>query len=145
MGGQRVLSVKNPWAYLIMYHGKNIENRKNRSRYTGPLLIHASKISDLGAYNSKYIGENTETINRIFQELRERRGEIEKTNGHILGQIVMEGCVDTPPISPWAELGSPWYYLFSNPRPFSNPLPARGMLGLWPYPAQNLSSAGGEP
>jgi hypothetical protein len=39
----RVLSVRQPWAHLIVAGIKTIENRTWTTRYRGPLLIHASK------------------------------------------------------------------------------------------------------
>jgi hypothetical protein len=38
----KALSVKEPWASLIVFGGKNIENRTWRTNYRGPLLICAS-------------------------------------------------------------------------------------------------------
>lgn len=36
------LSVRQPWAWLIVHGWKNIENRSRRTNHRGPLLIHAS-------------------------------------------------------------------------------------------------------
>jgi hypothetical protein len=76
-------------------------------------------------------------MNKIFSELRERREEIEKSNGNILGQVTLADCVNNAPFNVWAEIGSPWYYCLENPMLFDKPLPARGMLGLWTYRAEN--------
>lgn len=45
----RVLSVQQPWAWLISYGPKSVENRTWRTAYRGPLLIHASLQIDLEA------------------------------------------------------------------------------------------------
>jgi hypothetical protein len=42
----KVLSVRQPWAYLIVEGYKDIENRKWRTSYRGPLLIHSSQAVD---------------------------------------------------------------------------------------------------
>lgn len=39
----KTLSVRQPWAWLIVNGYKNIENRSWSTDYRGPLLIHASK------------------------------------------------------------------------------------------------------
>ena len=39
----KALSLRQPWASLIIYGGKDIENRRWETKYRGPLLIHASK------------------------------------------------------------------------------------------------------
>jgi hypothetical protein len=76
----KVLSVKNPWAFLIIYYGKDIENRTRKTNYRGRIAIHASLKSDDGAYRSHYINP---AMNKIFDAIRERQAEIEKLNGHI--------------------------------------------------------------
>ena len=42
----KVLSVRQPWAWLIVAGHKDIENRKWYTNHRGPLLIHASKAMD---------------------------------------------------------------------------------------------------
>jgi hypothetical protein len=37
------LSIRQPWAWLIVNAGKDIENRTWPTRFRGPVLIHASK------------------------------------------------------------------------------------------------------
>jgi ASCH domain len=38
----RVLSLRQPWAWLVVNGYKDIENRSWRTNHRGPLLIHAS-------------------------------------------------------------------------------------------------------
>lgn len=40
---ERAISVRQPWAWLIVYAGKNIENRTWISNFRGPVCIHAAK------------------------------------------------------------------------------------------------------
>ncbi|MEQ1713838.1 MAG: ASCH domain-containing protein, partial [Hyphomicrobium sp.] len=39
----KVLSIRQPYPWLIFNGGKSIENRSWATSYTGPLLIHAGK------------------------------------------------------------------------------------------------------
>jgi len=39
----KALSVRQPWAWAILYAGKRIENRTWSTNYRGPLLIHAAR------------------------------------------------------------------------------------------------------
>jgi hypothetical protein len=39
----KALSIRQPWAWLILNAGKDIENRDWLTRFRGPFLIHASK------------------------------------------------------------------------------------------------------
>jgi len=41
----KILTVRQPWAWLIIHGGKNTENRTWRTSYRGPLLIQASSRS----------------------------------------------------------------------------------------------------
>ena len=38
----KILSIRQPWAHLIVRGSKNIENRSWPTRYPGPFLVHAS-------------------------------------------------------------------------------------------------------
>jgi len=42
----RILSIRQPWALLIVSGRKNIENRSRATPYRGPFLIHASQTID---------------------------------------------------------------------------------------------------
>lgn len=39
----KVLSLRQPWAWLVVHGGKTIENRRWNTRLRGPFLIHAAK------------------------------------------------------------------------------------------------------
>ena len=39
----KALSIRQPWAWAILYAGKRIENRTWSTNYRGPLLIHAAR------------------------------------------------------------------------------------------------------
>ena len=42
----KALTVRQPWAWATIYGGKDVENRRWRTAYRGPLLIHAGKNAD---------------------------------------------------------------------------------------------------
>jgi len=46
----KALSVRQPWAWLIVAGYKGIENRTWETRHRGPLLIHAGKTFDWPGY-----------------------------------------------------------------------------------------------
>jgi hypothetical protein len=37
----KALTMRQPWAWATIYGGKDVENRRRRTAYRGPLLIHA--------------------------------------------------------------------------------------------------------
>jgi hypothetical protein len=132
----KVLTVKNPWAYLIIFGGKDIENRVRKTNYRGRIAIHCSKESDRLAYMG--YGGNDPVLKKAFEEVCEKRAEIEKLNGKIIGTVEIYNC-SYPALtvqvsnSPWIEMISPWHYWLKNPEPLKEPISARGMLGLWNY------------
>jgi hypothetical protein len=42
-GTLKVISIRQPWASLIVLKGKDIENRSWRTTYRGPIFIHAAQ------------------------------------------------------------------------------------------------------
>lgn len=42
----KALTIRQPWAWATIYGGKDVENRRRRTAYRGPLLIHAGKNPD---------------------------------------------------------------------------------------------------
>lgn len=42
----KALSIRQPWAELILRGLKDVENRSWFTRYTGPLLVHVSRTAD---------------------------------------------------------------------------------------------------
>ena len=43
----RILTIRQPWAHLIVRDGKDIENRDWPTKYRGPFLVHAAQRIDL--------------------------------------------------------------------------------------------------
>ncbi len=50
----RAITIRQPWASMIVHCGKDIENRTWRTSYRGPLLIHAGTAHDEVGYLSAY-------------------------------------------------------------------------------------------
>lgn len=122
----QVLSVRNPWPWLIFHGGKNIENRKWSTPYRGPLLIHAAA----GMTRDEW------TAARIFvagfdRELSERMPlPSELPRGVILGQVMLANCFRYH-TSPWFQ--GPVGWLFEHAELWDRPVPAKGRLGLWEW------------
>ena len=114
-----VLTVKQPWAYCIMYLSKDIENRTRKTNIRGTIAIHASKQIDHAAYYwLKAQGYELPSIEAL-------------TTGKILGTVEITDCVQEH-ISIWKEKDT-WGYVLQNPKPFSEPIAAKGNLGFWKY------------
>ncbi len=115
------LSIRQPWAWLILHGGKDIENRNWESDFRGRVFIHASK----GMTREEY-AEGVEFARRVDRKLIVPPFE-KLPRGGIVGEVEITGCV--------TESGSAWFvgsYGFSlkNAQPLAF-LPCRGMLGFF--------------
>jgi len=119
----KALSVIMPWPWLILKHGKDVENRSWQTSYRGRILIHASKKPDKNSIQimSLFNATPTET------ELK----EFFTWYGCIVGAVELVDCVKNYK-SPWAESGA-FHWVLKNPVLFDKPVPAKGSLGLWEY------------
>lgn len=63
----KALSVMQPWSWLIVTRHKPIENRSWRTRYRGPVAIHAGKkIDEYCAADLKRLRHPTTYVSRDF-------------------------------------------------------------------------------
>lgn len=108
----KALSVRQPWAWLIVHGGKDIENRTWKTAYRGPVLIHAAKKVDLTAYNSLA----DEGIGLPPME--------ELHTGGIIGRVEIVDCVS---ISPSGWFSGPYGLVLANPAALTFH-PCRGQL-----------------
>lgn len=137
----KALSIKQPWATLIVEGVKDIENRtwKCPEKYIGQrVLTHASATPIDPSKLRNYLTE--EMADASISYFRNRKFP----NGAIIGSVEIVGCdINHPSI--WAEksklfMGSeipiiPTYnWILANPRIFPDPIPAKGRLGFWDYP-----------
>ncbi len=119
------LSIRQPWASLIVAGIKDVENRKRPTKYRGPVLIHAA---------TRFDEEGADWIERTFPNLiMSLPNDWLSTHfGAIIGQIDLTDCVQNHP-SPWAEPGL-WHWVLANPKAFDTPVPYPGRLGLFDAP-----------
>lgn len=106
----RGLTVHRPWAWAIIFGGKDVENRGRATRWRGTLAVHAG----LGQVEGMPAG--------LFP------ADAYDWSGHVVGLV---DVIDVAPSdSPWAMTGYQHWRL-ANPRPLPTPVPARGLPGLW--------------
>jgi len=118
------LSIRQPWAWLIVNGYKPVENRSWATAYRGPLLIHASKQAAFDPADMR----------RFRQEMRQT-GLVIPANlpaGGIVGIADLVDCVtvcDDPADADWHEPGQ-YAFILRNARPLPF-LPAPGKLRLF--------------
>lgn len=126
-----VLTVKQPWAGLIIHGVKDVENRTRPISYRGPLLIHAGKQFDGEGMDRLHATKAAAAIDCI--------AVCRMPLGVILGTVDLVDCVQDSS-SEWAEEGM-YHWLLANPQAFDVPIPWRGQQGLWNIDAAQLEAA----
>ncbi len=136
-----ILSVRQPWAYLLAAGIKDVENRSWTTRYRGELFIHASKQFDWGfcwyACEHKYNPSVVKAAHLVIEhfgvrfikgpdspQVTCRREEF----GAIIGKAVLHDVVaDSSSI--WAD---PYLKHWIMKRAIAiKPIPMKGKLGLF--------------
>ena len=128
----KVLTIKQPWATLIMQGNKRFEFRSWQTKYRGDLLIHAGKGIDKEAMKrlSKY----------IMQDL---------PSGKILGKVTLVDCIkithefkeellkENSDIYTKSSFQENYGWQLEDVYVFAEPIEAKGHLSLWEYDLEN--------
>lgn len=118
----KALSVRQPWAWLIVEGHKDIENRDWFTKGRGDVLIHAAKGCTQAEYDDAMEFVRTK-VKRVINV--PKLSDLER--GGIVGMVRITGCVEQSP--------SPWFvgrYGFVIEKPYPLPFrPMRGMLGFF--------------
>lgn len=136
----KAITIKQPWASLIVEGIKDIENRTWKTNFRGKVLIHAAAKSwdwdrlinymthmgTLGAFTAKWT----------------RKWLLNLPTGAIIGSVEIVDCVINHP-SIWAEKTiykhgiaqtKPIFnWVLTSPIKFDKPIPCKGKLSFWDY------------
>lgn len=112
----KAISIRQPWAWLIVNGYKDIENRTWNTKYRGPVLIHAAQ----GLTRREYDEACAMVVDRMIQIDIPELEDLDR--GGIVGIATITDCVDAS--------SSPWFF---GPKGFTltdaKPLPFIGMKG----------------
>jgi len=95
----RALSIKQPWAWLIVNGYKDIENRSWKTARRGEFLVHAGLAFDANA-DMGFIEDMVDVIREISPERPPLPSLEQFERGGIVGQSSIVDCV-TNHESPW--------------------------------------------
>ncbi len=114
----KALSIRQPWAWLIVHGYKDVENRTWSTKFRGRVQVHAGKIPDPGWFPQLALEVEAGGIALPDQP----------SLGALVGEVDIIDCV-----SQW---DSPWFigpygFLLANPLAYSLPIPYRGRLGFF--------------
>lgn len=117
-----LLTVKQPWASLIVSGVKKIENRSWATQYRGPLVIHASARPD-----------------RPGMTLHGSQIDSEPTLGAIVGCVILVDCVRDSDDE--YALADHWHWVLTDARRLATPIPMKGQLNIWHRSVEEIDSA----
>jgi hypothetical protein len=120
-----ILSVRQPWAWLLVTGLKDIENRDYLLHHRGRLGIHASRSVDDFRSDCFWIKEEFKVVVPARDQL---------TFGAVIGSVEVVDCVDDH-ASRWFE--GPHGLVCVDARVYEFPVEATGRLGLFTLPDLN--------
>ena len=123
----KALTIKEPWASLIINGYKEYEFRSWKTKYRGKILIHTSL--------------------NIEKDMKERFKEynLDYKPGYIIGEAELVDCIlvdkkfngDLKKINPLVYAKSNhvenYAWKLENIKKYDKPIPCKGKLGLWNY------------
>lgn len=131
-----VITIKEPWLWLILSKGKDVENRTWSTNYRGKLYLHASKTFDYNALNKLWIMNNLlcKEVVDFFEVVYNQKDNTAKVGnfssfGKILGSVELVDCVKGYS-SPWAEKNM-FHWVLENPETIDEEIKCNGKLGVW--------------
>jgi hypothetical protein len=110
----KAISVKQPWAFLIVNGNKDIENRSWPTKYRGHVFIHASKEIDQSA-------------KQLYRDLIPASVYSKENLGGIVGGVTIADCVEKHE-SKWFQGPHGFVLADAYPLPFRA---LRGRLGIF--------------
>jgi hypothetical protein len=136
----KALSIRQPWASLIVLGIKDIENRTWMTRERGTILVHASKGMTRDEHESAIefavdaIRADPRNVGKTkTRTLREMGFAFDALHrGGIVGQVDIVDCVSHSN-SPWYLGGIGFVLANAKPLPFR---PLKGALGFFKVPEQ---------
>ncbi len=123
----KVLTIKQPWAQLIVEGYKKYEFRSWKTKYRGKILIHAG------------MSLEKDMVSR-FKDYN-----LEYTLGAIIGEATLEDCIlvdedfnnklreENPIVYGRSNHVETYAWELSHIVKYKNPIPMKGKLGLWNY------------
>jgi hypothetical protein len=130
----KAISLMQPWAWLMVNGYKDIENRKWKTSFRGPVLVHASKTFD---HESIYLIQDI--LEELFEAGDEKVTLPEKFDmGGIVGIFNFTQVV-TESDNPW--FFGPYGFVVKDARPLPF-VPLRGQLNFFDVPDEIVKQLG---
>lgn len=123
----KAISIRQPWASMIVLGFKPVENRTWKTNYRGPVLIHAAqKFDDHGWMDIRRRCFDLDPSHRLFDVLKDMVAYA-LPRGGIIGRAEVIDCVTSHP-SPWFT--GPYGHVMVDPQVMKF-IPMRGELNYF--------------
>ena len=119
----RAITIRQPWAELIVRGEKDVENRSWRTKHRGPLLIHAGAQAYRESFAEHGVPDDAE-------------------RSAIIGVVEVVDCKQER-TSTWHEEGS-WGWYLARAKRFRKPIPMKGRRGLFEVPDRKVAAQLGQ-
>ena len=143
----KALSLRQPWAHIVLHYGKNLENRRWNTSFRGTFLLHAAKAmtraeyedaEDFTAYTLAW-GLGARAVFGADFRARDIRGALV---GTARLASVIPPCVTMrdPPSLFREECGHDWHipeqyaFVLEDVVAWAEPIPYKGELGFFEVP-----------
>src|SRR5262249_36141282 len=117
-GKVRAITIRQPWAELIVRGEKDVENRSWRTHHRGPLLIHAGAQAYRESFAEHGVTDDAE-------------------RSAIIGMVEVVDCKQER-TSARHEEGS-WGWYLAHAKRFKKPIPMKGRRGLFEVPRRKVA------
>lgn len=122
----KALSIRQPWAWLIVNGYKDVENRTWPTKFRGRIYVHAGRTFDYDGFNRLCMNPwrllNGVDVNDWATQA------VYPTRSAIIGEVDIMDCI-TKSSSPWFQ--KPYGFVLANPRAYDKPIPCKGALGFF--------------
>lgn len=129
----KVLSVRQPYASLLVNGIKDVENRSRKTNFRGTVLIHASaKMHDImNQLPTKIFLLGASPVEQHIMKMSKDVVE-EDLFGCIIGSVDIVDCVQCH-WSDWTDRGY-YQWVCANAKKFEHPIrDVKGKLGIWEW------------
>lgn len=115
----KAITIRQPWAELIVRGEKDVENRSWRTRHRGPLLIHAGTRAHREHFAAYGVPDDAD-------------------RSAIIGVVEVVDCTQEA-TSDWHQAGS-WGWYLARAKRFAKPIPMKGRRGLFDVPDRKVAA-----
>ncbi len=106
----KVLSIRQPWAWLIVNGYKGVENRTWNTKHRGLFLIHAGKTMTKEDWQDAVDTVNQSGVPDLLQLMEHEKDFIERRRGGIVGMAHLVNTVHQNDRRLLANKDKPWFF-----------------------------------